>query len=726
MLFIIFRNQKGVLYFMDFSNKIVLAFIEEDNVRRSFFRVRPLLYTEGVITPEQLNDYPDEGFMRVVPDKNEQHTFKDRMRSLGSLCVLNLITISPDVNKIRSNKNYSPAKGEVNQFIIYSDAVHSVDSATCFYEVVSADNLSRAVTRFAYTRQGGNITGPVDPKTGAAAENAASIPPDSNRLFAVTMPDGFEKLFYWPKEEQKAAEKPADAPEAVAEVKPETAQPAEPKETPLPEKKPAENAREFIEKLDSETVASTNRLDAPSGIVQPMQPVQETLSGTRLYGTQLRGRLAGMHPRNPLSETVESQRQLARYEAPGAQVDAGSDLHQVSNPMAALRHALNQVWSSEDMRRQGVEQFLNMPGAREIVSKCVSSKGNDLAVSAMHAQLQDLEAERLMLVMQLSDAKKDLNRLREEAIVDASMRQVARLNELKQEGEELEKKVAAIRQNRDAMLDDRDMLAARLEEMREADDVVRLAPAIAREGDVEKTIANLLYCLKYAGFAADTDDAAALLTAYVLCEKEGLRILSDTLPDALDAAKAFAHALGAAADTNLQGNDVHVYEGGDAPALLIALKDCLAMEDAPYTVLSVADAEDESRIFCPGAEIFLPTGDALPADLPQCEAVCDKKLKENILGKMSPLPEDAQALLARIQSDLRAAGAPMPLGLYGKLTRFVSAAQNYMRGGIASALDEGLLLYVLPYMKKKHVPAETISARCAALNRMNEALKKHD
>ena len=89
---------------MDFSGKIVLSFIEEDNVQRAYFRIRPLLTGEGALTKQDIDALPDDGYLRIVPDKNEQHTFKDRMRSLGYLCVLDLIikTTPPPAAKTTS------------------------------------------------------------------------------------------------------------------------------------------------------------------------------------------------------------------------------------------------------------------------------------------------------------------------------------------------------------------------------------------------------------------------------------------------------------------------------------------------------------------------------------------------------------------------------------------------------------------------------------------------
>ena len=46
---------------MDFSGKIVLSFIEEDNVQRAYFRIRPLLTGEGALTKQDIDALPDEG-----------------------------------------------------------------------------------------------------------------------------------------------------------------------------------------------------------------------------------------------------------------------------------------------------------------------------------------------------------------------------------------------------------------------------------------------------------------------------------------------------------------------------------------------------------------------------------------------------------------------------------------------------------------------------------------
>ena len=75
---------------MTLPGKIAICQLEEDNPQRAYFRLRPVLVNDGAgfldaaECPEQ---FPDEGYIRIVPDKNEALRFKNRMRSLGGYCL---------------------------------------------------------------------------------------------------------------------------------------------------------------------------------------------------------------------------------------------------------------------------------------------------------------------------------------------------------------------------------------------------------------------------------------------------------------------------------------------------------------------------------------------------------------------------------------------------------------------------------------------------------------
>ena len=116
---------------MALTGNLLLAFLEEDNVQRSLFRVRPLITESGVVPQHELDALGDEGYLRIVPDRKEQHTFKERMREIGPLCVL---VRQPHVEKIRPNKNYAPLRGEKNRMVIYSDASGAAEDV---FEVVA-------------------------------------------------------------------------------------------------------------------------------------------------------------------------------------------------------------------------------------------------------------------------------------------------------------------------------------------------------------------------------------------------------------------------------------------------------------------------------------------------------------------------------------------------------------------------------------------------------------
>lgn len=75
---------------MNLNREIVFSWLEEDNTQRAYFRLKPLLTVSGDVQEEAAKLWPEDGALRIVPDKNEQGYFKDRMRSMGSFCLMDL------------------------------------------------------------------------------------------------------------------------------------------------------------------------------------------------------------------------------------------------------------------------------------------------------------------------------------------------------------------------------------------------------------------------------------------------------------------------------------------------------------------------------------------------------------------------------------------------------------------------------------------------------------
>ncbi|MBR7186974.1 MAG: hypothetical protein IKD53_00305, partial [Clostridia bacterium] len=77
---------------MSLPGKLSIGILEEDNPLRSYFRYKPLLVDDNgkYIPYEDHAHYPDEGCIRIVPDKNESYHFKVRMRQIGLFSVVDL------------------------------------------------------------------------------------------------------------------------------------------------------------------------------------------------------------------------------------------------------------------------------------------------------------------------------------------------------------------------------------------------------------------------------------------------------------------------------------------------------------------------------------------------------------------------------------------------------------------------------------------------------------
>ncbi|MDD4080357.1 MAG: hypothetical protein PHP02_02955 [Eubacteriales bacterium] len=190
---------------MDLSGQRFLAFLEEDNTQRVLFRVRPLLSAQGLLAAEDIDAYRDQGFLRIAPDRQEQHSFKERMRELGPLCVLDLEGTALAQGKVRPNRNYAPFRGEHNRYIVYSDAIKAIPRDWVYEVVTREENRHAPLTPRYYVRNGGFINGPFTNSDEEAAGGAHTLPPDCDRLFLVLMPDNQHRMFYWPQEESETA-----------------------------------------------------------------------------------------------------------------------------------------------------------------------------------------------------------------------------------------------------------------------------------------------------------------------------------------------------------------------------------------------------------------------------------------------------------------------------------------------------------------------------------------
>lgn len=743
---------------MNFAGKVVLVFLEEDNIQRAYFRVRPLLTQEGPVDKQAVSEFPDEGYLRIVPDKNEQHTFKERMRTLCGLCVLNLRDMPPDVSKIRTNKNYAPARGENNQFIVYSDAVQPLPRDE-FYQVVAQEQLDSALTPLVFTRSGANIQGPFDSTTNQPAGDVQKLPPDSAALYTVTLPDDRELLFYCPRKEQETAPETApENPEASAGDKQEPVQENKPVspwkkqldaiiagEKPVQENKETkpkvdmQNALQQIQQLNGELNVSSRLKDdhkpfipAPA-VQQPQQP----LGGTKLYQAVPPKKQQGMKAHNSLAETVDMQRNPnryeSRYEAPGACIANSAQMSDVQNPVEHFRHALQKAWNTPDTHRQVISGILGVNGIRPALAKALCEGKQDLTIAAMHSQLQELEAERLMTLMQLDDAKNSKQKIRDEVLQSLTRQEKAAQEKLEAVTKEKQQCVDALTKQQEALIAECENVQKQLDKLPWQDII---APVCGGDASDKELIARTLECLKKQGFRADEDDARALLVTLALSD-DTLSVSADTRSDALSAAHAIAAALGTGAyrihSAHLQIDPVRVLNGGDAPvftcdteSLASPIKNSthMILSDRQMNLLCEEGEMSEHYFSSPWLGVHLITDDeALPKQLPTFPAVSRLCLKKAML-KEGDIPEAVQKLVISLCRALRDAGAALPLALRTRLCTFILSCQDDMKGGVAAAVDYAVRAVVIPHIQAYALDKDAIRPALEAMPRTLKVLEE--
>ncbi len=179
------------------NGTITLSFLEEDNQQRVIFRVIPLCTREGAVFHTRTIEFPDQGSLRIVPDKREQSTFKERMRSMGCLCAIQLLNEGKELGKVRQNRNYDPNQGERNQFAIYSDVVCEFTPDGVFEVYNENEEYGNALSPRVLIRRGQVLYGPLDR---AEKPDWATLRPfgnDSYLLQTVELPNAAQSCFYW-------------------------------------------------------------------------------------------------------------------------------------------------------------------------------------------------------------------------------------------------------------------------------------------------------------------------------------------------------------------------------------------------------------------------------------------------------------------------------------------------------------------------------------------------
>ncbi|MBR0226987.1 MAG: hypothetical protein IJQ62_01400, partial [Clostridia bacterium] len=506
---------------------------------------------------------------------------------------------------------------------------------------------------------------------------------------------------------------------------------AAPAPAPAPAAAPAApeapaNAFDQIQSLNEQLSQNANRLNTPAAMPEDFMPETQAkaLVGTRLYQTPQRQ----VNPRrahNPLMEVVENQRYAARYEsryeAPGATIPQNTELKEVHNPADALKRALQGMSHSPETQRQAADVILAQSGMRITLSKALAHETNDLTLAAMQSQLQELEAERLMTLMQLDDAKKNLAAAHEEALGKLNMAEQKKLDQLHIAQQTAQNELDKLNKALEPLEAKRQEIAKAIQEGQNITDDRYLCAPEGKDVSKEELISRVEKTFKAAGFVMEEGDALSLLTALALT-KDIFEFRSETKADAQAALSVLAHALGAPLNDKRWIDTLLMLPGGSAPVLV-------QDNDADYPLVwkvnvnSLPDWDEPQGWRTPYASVPVAVNqDALPVALPEYAPVT----KECILKafeKDASLNEETKAAVSALRKGLREAGAPLPVAAVDMMCRFISATQNEVKGGVAEAIDRAVCLYIVPHLLDKKVDLDGVKSLFAAMPRTLKALK---
>lgn len=758
---------------MNLERDLILASVEEDNIQRAYFRVRPLLTVEGMVEEEARQLWPNEGGLRIVPDRAEQHTFKERMRQLGGWCVVDLTRFAPEANKIRTNKNYHPERGEVNQYILYSDTVGPVPE-TIFYEVLAGQPddyealAAKAITPCFYIRSDDTLYGPVrraalaKPETAkpaegvlfeisakegethqvmciaaelpekpvaaepaamteadpAAAEAPAAAPAVMVPVAPVAKPVPAASKAQLPPPVQRVAERPAPAPKNVPEKPAEESLPIGQSLNILDHSRTFE---ETLSGLNQPVSASANLLRHQTALAASQPQDAPKLTGTPLYRAPVR--TSAPQPKNKLQEIVYSQCRVVRNDPPADPLPAGCTMRHVDNPVEKACAALRSAWSVPEAQNQLINCILSLDGiVPKLEPHAAKAYSGSALQSALQARLDDLEAERLTALVQLDQAKAELDTFRRNSIEAASEKARKDLTVLEKDRTAMTAAVEEIRQQVNALVTEREALAAQISELQNdaipaslikllgdcavtapvRTNSLRLSPVCGQRVELKDMLARVEAMCAKSGVAYDRNRAIALMMAMTVSHRVGIQTNAPAAAATLGS--NLAHALGwqtgyAVLQQEGQQPMVTAAPANATPAILLTADDAAApMEhvcqlmltaDAAKTAHTAAYALNQWPIMPLPAYGFVPSQPE--AGEPIAAAVLSELVSETVVAR-EKVQEILKPVLAHIPPLSGEAGEAM--------FSFVNGCAHWMDGGLPAATDWALLMWVLPALER--------------------------
>ncbi len=414
------------------NGTVTLSILEEDNTQRVIFRIIPLCTKDGLIFENRKTIYPDFGSLRIIPDKREQSSFKERMRAIGNLCCVQLLTDGKELTKVRPNRNYDPNQGECNQYAIYSDVICGFEQDAVFEVFREEEDYSQALTENVLLQRGKVLYGPVAKREEARWDGLKPFGNEKYLMQVAEGVDGSPRTYYWNPEaivtwrqRKKAMGKNSGS------VKEEEPSPGE----PSPEQKEAQKPQEAQESIPigMKLELLDERLTHDEHITELNLPVSDQANRLNGDGKPQTVEIQAETPlyystpiaEQPKNGVHEKQREGSMHvvverqlkERQSNQAAAQSDNRPAQNPLETLRGAIQDVWQIPALR----QDFIRVLGENKdigsaIAQSSIMEKHAQSAYSAAKAELDEIEAERIALLIELDKAKANYQQTKEKML----------------------------------------------------------------------------------------------------------------------------------------------------------------------------------------------------------------------------------------------------------------------------------------------------------------------
>ena len=448
---------------MTLPGKLTIGFLQEDNPQKSYFRVRPLLIQDegGYHPTENVKEtYLEDGFIRIVPDKNEQSHFKTRMRTLGRYCAIDLRKHPGENDKIRPNKNHNGENGDRNAYIVYSDVITAV-APLMMAEIVEVDEdglFPSPGTKLVALKHEGSLRGIYqwDERSEQGAfivgENLTRQVLSDDNAIELTLPDGTNVRLLTDLSRMGAS---MSGPVEVERTEAPQSKAAEPAAVSAPAPK-----AEPIAAVQAENVSTVSA--APAAPAVPDAPPAEAeaepapekpwiqrstvviprvvISKTASPQEQSIAAQSGFNPKRGLSlkDIIDDKWRQSRYDQLGHTVVGDSTASPLESPVDQAMDAFRDAWNLPEARASLIAALLRLDQMDEALGANGAPDAAQMrALNAGEQQMLRLEADRLRLLGDIDELKRLRQDKRTELINELRRTHSAEFDQIERRNREL-------------------------------------------------------------------------------------------------------------------------------------------------------------------------------------------------------------------------------------------------------------------------------------------------